>query len=49
MASSPHAEAALLAETSDRIGLTKALSEGLAPMRERRGAHDPGWVVRDWR
>ena len=42
-----HAGAALLAGTADRIGLTKALSEGLAPMRERRGAHDPGRVVRD--
>ena len=42
-----HAGTALLAETSDRIGLTEALSEGLAPMRERRGAHDPGRVVRD--
>src|SRR5680860_829307 len=42
-----HAGAALLAETADRIGLTEALSEGLAPMRERRGAHDPGRVVRD--
>lgn len=42
-----HAGAALLAETADRIGLTEALSEGLAPMRSRRGAHDPGRVVRD--
>lgn len=42
-----HAGAALLAETADRIGLMDALSEGLAPMRERRGAHDPGRVVRD--
>jgi Transposase DDE domain group 1 len=42
-----HAGAALLAQTADRIGLTDALSKGLAPMRERRGAHDPGRVVRD--
>jgi hypothetical protein len=42
-----HAGTALLAETADRIGLTDALSKGLAPMRERRGAHDPGRVVRD--
>jgi Transposase DDE domain group 1 len=42
-----HAGAALLAETADRMGLTEALSEGLAPMRERRGIHDPGRVVRD--
>lgn len=42
-----HAGAALLAETADRIGLTDALSKGLAPMRKRHGAHDPGRVVRD--
>jgi len=42
-----HAGAALLAETAERIGLADALSKGLAPMRERRGAHDPGRVVRD--
>jgi len=42
-----HAGAALLAETADRIGLTDALAKGLAPMRERRGAHNPGRVVRD--
>ena len=42
-----HAGAALLAETADRTGLTDALCKGLAPMRERRGAHDPGRVVRD--
>lgn len=42
-----HAGTALLAGTADRIGLTDALSRGLAPMRCRRGAHDPGRVVRD--
>jgi hypothetical protein len=42
-----HAGAALLAETADRLGLTDALSGALAPMRERRGKHDPGRVVRD--
>jgi hypothetical protein len=42
-----HAGAALLAETADRVNLTDALCKGLAPMRERRGAHDPGRVVRD--
>lgn len=42
-----HAGTALLAETANRIGLSDALSRGLAPMRERRGAHDPGRVVRD--
>jgi Transposase DDE domain group 1 len=42
-----HAGAGLLAEAADRLGLTGALSEGLAGMRERRGVHDPGRVVRD--
>ena len=42
-----HAGAALLAEAADRLGLTRALSQGLAGMRERRGRHDPGRVVRD--
>jgi hypothetical protein len=42
-----HAGAALLGEAADRLGLTRALSRGLAGMRERRGGHDPGRVVRD--
>jgi hypothetical protein len=42
-----HAGAALLAETGDRVGLTRALSRGLAGVRERRGRHDPGRVIRD--
>src|SRR3954465_15031978 len=42
-----HAGAALLAEAADRFGLTGALSRALAPIRERRGRHDPGRVVRD--
>jgi Transposase DDE domain group 1 len=42
-----HAGAALLAEAADRLGLTAALSQGLVGMRERRGRHDPGRVVRD--
>jgi DDE family transposase len=42
-----HAGAALLADCADRLGLTEALSRALAPMRERRGRHDPGRVVRD--
>ena len=42
-----HAGAALLAEAADRVGLTEALSRALEPMRERRGRHDPGRVVRD--
>jgi Transposase DDE domain group 1 len=42
-----HAGAALLAEAADRLGLTESLSRALAPMRERRGKHDRGRVVRD--
>jgi Transposase DDE domain group 1 len=42
-----HAGAALVAEAADRLGLTRALSEGLAGMRERRVKHDPGRVIRD--
>jgi hypothetical protein len=42
-----HAGAGLLAEAADRLGLTDALSRGLAGVRERRGKHDPGRVVRD--
>jgi hypothetical protein len=42
-----HAGAALLAEAADRLGLTAALSRALAPMRARRGKHDPGQVIRD--
>ncbi len=42
-----HAGSALLAEVADKTGLTRALSAGLAGMRERRSGHDPGRVVRD--
>ena len=42
-----HAGAGLLAEAADRLGLTRALWEALAGMRERRSKHDPGRVVRD--
>ncbi len=42
-----HAGAALLAECADRLGLTGALSAGLAGLRRRRSAHDPGRVIRD--
>ena len=42
-----HAGAALLAETADRVGLTGALSGGLAGLRQRRAGHDPGRVIRD--
>jgi hypothetical protein len=42
-----HAGAYLLAELADRLGLTAALSEAMAPTRCRRSAHDPGVVLRD--
>jgi hypothetical protein len=42
-----HAGAYLLTELAERTGLTAALSEAMAPTRERRSAHDPGVVVRD--
>ncbi len=42
-----HAGAGLLAETADRLGLTGALSAGLAGLRQRRCVHDPGRVARD--
>ena len=42
-----HAGAFLLVELADRLGLTTALAEAMAPTRERRSAHDPGVVIRD--
>ena len=42
-----HAGSGLLAAIADRVGLTKALSRELAGLRERRGGHDPGRVIRD--
>jgi hypothetical protein len=42
-----HAGAALLAEVADRVGLTGELSRALFGVRERRGQHDPGRVIRD--
>jgi len=42
-----HAGMGLLAELSDRTGLTAALSDALTGTRERHSAHDPGWVLRD--
>lgn len=42
-----HAGTALLSQIADKSGLTRALSRGLAPMRERRSGHDPGGIVRD--
>ena len=42
-----HAGSALLAGVADQMGLTRALSRGLAGMKQRRSGHDPGRVVRD--
>ena len=42
-----HAGAALLGEAADRLGLTEALSRALGGVRQRRGRHDPGRVLRD--
>src|SRR5665811_1095485 len=42
-----HAGAFLLGELADRLGLTAALSEAMAPTRERCSAHDLGVVLRD--
>jgi Transposase DDE domain group 1 len=42
-----HTGSALLAQVADKTGLTRALSQHLAGMKERRSGHDPGRVVRD--
>jgi len=42
-----HAGIALLAQVADRVGLTGALSRGLAAIKQRRRGHDPGRVIRD--
>ena len=42
-----HAGSALLVGLADRVGLTDALSEAMAPTRQRASAHDPGIVLRD--
>ena len=42
-----HAGSALLSQVADKTGLTRALSAGLAGLRERRSGHDPGRVIRD--
>ena len=42
-----HAGSALLAGMADKSGLTRALSLRLATIKERRGGHDPGVVLRD--
>jgi Transposase DDE domain group 1 len=42
-----HAGARLLTDVADVTGLTAALSEALAGLRQRRGGHDPGRVAVD--
>jgi Transposase DDE domain group 1 len=42
-----HAGVALLGEVADRVGLTRGFSNALLGVRERRGRHDPGQVIRD--
>jgi Transposase DDE domain group 1 len=42
-----HAGSALLVGAADRLGLTEALSDAMAPTRKRVSAHDPGVVLRD--
>jgi len=42
-----HAGSALVALIADKTGLTGALSEALADVRQRRSGHDPGRVIRD--
>jgi hypothetical protein len=42
-----HAGSALVAQVAEEVGLTNALSLGLAPIKQRRRGHDPGRVVRD--
>jgi hypothetical protein len=42
-----HAGSALLGQVADKVGLTRALSDGLAGIKQRQRGHDPGRVVRD--
>jgi hypothetical protein len=42
-----HAGSALLGQVADKVGLTRALSAGLAGIKQRRRGHDPGRVIRD--
>jgi DDE family transposase len=42
-----HAGSALLAQVADRLGLTRALSSRLAPVKQRLRGRDPGRVIRD--
>ena len=40
-----HPGALLIAELTDRVGLTEGLSPAMAHTRQRRSAHDPGVVL----
>jgi Transposase DDE domain group 1 len=42
-----HAGSFLLAQVADRLGLTGALSRGLAGLKQRQRGHDSGRVIRD--
>src|SRR3954454_10962551 len=42
-----HVGSGLLAQVADLLGLTTALSLGLAGVKQRRRGHDPGQVIRD--
>jgi Transposase DDE domain group 1 len=42
-----HAGTALVARVAEKVGLTGALSTGLAEIKQRRRGHDPGRVIRD--
>jgi hypothetical protein len=42
-----HAGTALVAQVADKLGLTSALSQRLAAVKQRRRGHDPGRVIRD--
>jgi hypothetical protein len=42
-----HAGSAVLGQVADKVGLTHALSAGLAGIKQRRRGHDPGRVIRD--
>lgn len=42
-----HVGSLALRDLSDRLGLTRALSEAMAPRRQRESGHDRGHVLRD--
>ncbi len=44
---STHARSRLLADLAELSGLTRELSDALAPLRQRRSAHDPGRALVD--